>query len=158
LRLFEGTVSNLFELIVFLTWSVTTLLFSLSTSRSRRSRSREPSGNEAANTIVQSPTGRTRRRTTSRDNIFGADFVMPPAPRSRRKSKCPLFHFQKCFDFSKAEIRPDSLFLNFRLHSIFLNFCVFLKSPQKAVNETDSKEEEPVVDQEVNQGIVYMYT
>jgi hypothetical protein len=32
-----------------------------------------------------------------------------------------------------------------------------IKSPQKAVNETDSKEEEPVVDQEVNQGIVYMY-
>jgi hypothetical protein len=58
-----------------------------STSRSRRSRSREPSGNEAANTIVQSLTGRTRRRTTSRDNIFGADFVMPPAPRSRRKNK-----------------------------------------------------------------------
>lgn len=56
-------------------------------SRSRRSRSREPSGKEAANTIVQSPTGRTRRRTTSRDNIFGDDFVTPPAPRSRRKSK-----------------------------------------------------------------------
>jgi hypothetical protein len=201
-----------------------------STSRSRRSRSREPSGNEAANTIVQSLTGRTRRRTTSRDNIFGADFVMPPAPRSRRKNKSkgsvdesknksvvtlqvkktinsnrletvpskrrkssgklnvdessekvnldesPLLKNQSISESETEDIKPrksnekytkaSSSAMSFT--SSNNNSCTSasaisaensrIKSPQKAVNETDSKEEEPVVDQEVNQGIVYMYT
>lgn len=50
-------------------------------------RSNEASAIEAAETISHSPTGRARRRTTSRDNIFGEDFITPPAPRSRRKSR-----------------------------------------------------------------------
>ena len=201
-----------------------------STSRSRRSRSREPSGNEAANTIVQSPTGRTRRRTTSRDNIFGADFVMPPAPRSRRKSKSkgsvdesenksvvtlqvkktinsnrletvpskrrkssgklnvdknskkvnvdesPLLKNQSISESKTEAIKPRNSNKKYSKESSSAmsftssnnNSCTSasaisaensrIKSPQKAVDETDSKEEEPVVDQEVNQGIVYMYT
>ena len=207
-------------------------------TRSRRSRSREPSGNEAANTgtIVQSPTGRTRRRITSRDNIFGDDFVTPPAPRSRRKSKSkgsvdesenksasnesevtlkvkktinsnrletvpskrrkssgklnvdessekvnvdesPVLKNQSISESKTEDIKPRNSNEKYSKESSSAmsftssnnNSCTSasaisaensrFKSPQKAVNETNSKEEkqeEPVVDQEVKQGIVYI--
>ncbi|XP_063436009.1 uncharacterized protein DDB_G0283697-like [Mytilus trossulus] len=53
----------------------------------QRSRSKEPDVNVEPEPVIHSASGRVRRRTTSRDNIFGDDFITPPAPRSRRKSR-----------------------------------------------------------------------
>lgn len=53
----------------------------------QRSKSKEPDVNVEPEPVIHSASGRARRRTTSRDNIFGDDFITQPAPRSRRKSR-----------------------------------------------------------------------
>ncbi|XP_052064055.1 methyl-CpG-binding domain protein 4-like [Mytilus californianus] len=95
----------------------------------QRSRSKEPDVNVVPETVIHSPSGRARRRTTSRDNIFGDDFITPPAPRSRRKSR------------SKEENDSSS--------SIVSNKMTVIKEKNETVN-SETAISQPVISQTAN--------